>query len=475
MSHKTTPRNPVSGRRRRPGLRGGLVAVGLVAVFMPSLGCTGLDGPDPLRVALWAGGSELQVEQQVVDLYQARNPGVRVVLESTPNGYEERLLASIAAQRPPDVFLLDGPDVPTFVERGLAMDLSPYTDALGFDDARVFPEVLRAFRRGAALYAFPKDFTPMVLYANRDVLRRAGVAEPALTGWTWDEFLDATRHVVAASAPTASDGGGPDGGAPVHGVPARDAPLQAAPVHGFDFPRNLYQWVPFVWSAGGDILGEVPGGGVRASGFLDGAGALRAFELLVGMVDEGLAPRPQFLQGGDPAREARFAAGRQAFLLSGHWTLPVFRGMVARDALDVAVVPIPHHPSQPGATSVIYAAAWAVPVNAPNPRRALHLAAFLASGDAQRIRAAAGLAIPSLLDVAEQAAASDDTGVERAFLELTKGARMTWGAYVRDFSRVETMAVDIMDRRLLRGEDLAATAKSVAAAIDAELADAGRR
>ena len=424
--------------------------------------------PDPatLRVALWAGGHELEIEQQVAARYEALRPGTRVLLESAPNGYEERLLTSIAAGHPPDVYLLDSPDIPTFVDRGLAVDFGPYREALGFRADSVFPQVLEAFTRGDAIFALPKDFTPMVIYANRRVLEGAGVgelvpapggdAEPgaggdvaapagpdagaSFSGWTWDDFRRAARAVTADT----------DGD---------DRP----DVYGFDFPRNLYQWVPFVWSAGGDILG--PGGG-SASGFMDGPEALAAYAFLTGLAEEGLTPGAQFVQQGDPAREARFASGGQAFLLSGHWTLPVFRDLVQSGALDLEILPIPHHPSQPGATSVIYASGWAVPPNAANLRRAIDLAGFLASPEAQRIRARSGLAISSRRDVAGEIAAADTTGVEDAFIALVGGARVTWGAYVRDFSLVEALAVEIMDRRLLNGEALEASAGDVARRVD---------
>ena len=395
-----------------------------------------------LRVALWAGGHELEIEQRVAERYEALHPGTRVLLESAPNGYEERLLTSIAAGRPPDVYLLDSPDIPTFVDRGLAVDFGPYREALGFHPDSVFPEVLDAFRRGGAVFALPKDFTPMVLYANRGVLAAAGVDPPA--DWTWDDFRHAARAVTRDI-----DGDG------------------RTDVHGFDFPRNLYQWVPFVWSAGGDIL--APDGG-RATGFMDDAPALAAYAFLTGLAEDGLTPGAQFVQQGDPAREARFASGGQAFLLSGHWTLPVFRDLVEAGELDLAIAPIPRRPGQARAISVVYASGWAVPPNAANLRRAIGLAGFLASPEAQRIRARSGLAIPSRIDVATEIASADSTGVEDAFIRLVDGARVTWGAYVRDFSRIEALAVEIMDRRLLNGEDLAASATDVARRIDEVLA-----
>ena len=417
----------------------------LPTLLLATTTCTPAESPTTtLRVALWAGGHELDIEQQVADRYEALRPGVRVLLESAPNGYEERLLTSIAAGHPPDVYLLDSPDIPTFVDRGLALDLAPYRDALGFREDSVFPPVLQAFRRGGSLFAFPKDFTPMVLYANRAVLAGAGVETPPLTGWTWDDFQSAARRVTADT-----DGDGrPD-------------------VYGFDFPRNLYQWVPFVWSAGGDILGN---GGTVATGFLDGPRALDAYRFLTGLAEDGLTPGAQFVQQGDPAREARFASGGQAFLLSGHWTLRVFRDLVEEGGLELAILPVPHHPSRSAATTVLYASGWAVPPNAANVRQAIDLAAFLGSAEAQRMRAQSGLAIPSRTDVAAEIAQADSTGIESAFIALVEGARMTWGAYVRDFSRIEALAVEIMDRRLLNGEALATSAAAVARRVDLELA-----
>ncbi len=435
----TSPRPRASRSPRAVTSRAAILA----SAVLSAVACAP-DGSDAvLRVALWAGGHELEIERQVADRYEALHPGVRVVLESAPNGYEERLLTSIAAGRPPDVYLMDSPDIPTFVERGLALDLAPYQEALGFRPDSVFGQVADAFRRGGSMFALPKDFTPMVLYANRSVLAAAGVEDllPA-PGWTWTDFR---RAAEAVTADTDGDG-------------RKD-------VFGFDFPRNLYQWVPFVWSAGGDILAP---GGSRAAGYLDGPEALEAYRFLTALAEDGLTPGAQFVQQGDPAREARFASGSQAFLLSGHWTLPVFRDLVEAGALDLAIVPIPHHPSRTAATSVLYASGWAVPPNAPNLRRAIDLAGFLASPEAQRVRARSGLAIPSRMDVAAEIAAADGTGVEDAFIALVEGARMTWGARVRDFSRIEALAVEIMDRRLVRGEPLASSASDVARRIDAE-------
>jgi ABC-type glycerol-3-phosphate transport system substrate-binding protein len=135
------------------------------------------------------------------------------------------------------------------------------------------------------------------------------------------------------------------------------------------------------------------------------------------------------------------------------------------DPASLAILPIPHRPGVDPVT-VLYASGWAVPANVVHRRRALELAAFLASEEAQRIRASTRLAIPSFRDVAEELAAADTTGVEAAFLQQAALGRMTWGARVRDFNEVEELVFRVMDRHLLRGEPLDAAATDIARQVD---------
>jgi hypothetical protein len=99
-------------------------------------------------------------------------------------------------------------------------------------------------------------------------------------------------------------------------------------------------------------------------------------------------------------------------------------------------------------------------------RLAVELAAFLASEEAQRMRAADGLELPAFRTVALELAERDTLGLERAFLQHVPGSRAPWGATVIDFYEIEELSVDIVDRHLLRGDDLAAAAAEIAREID---------
>jgi len=427
----------VSARAHRPGP---------LLVLVPLLASCGAreGGTTSLRVLHWAGDVEITAEQRIADLFAQRHPDVRVVVESAVTGYDEKLLTSIASGSPPDVFLLDGPDIPTLLDRGLVLDLTPYLARAGYDPSRVHPQVLESFRRDGRLYALPKDFTPMVLYLNLGAFQRAGVEPPGTEGWSWSNFVSASRLL------TSDDDG--DGRVDVYAI---------------DFPRSLYQWIPWVWSAGADILSP---DGRKATGWLDSERTVDVFRFLTGLVtEERVTPGVQFLETGDPAREARFATGGQAMLLSGHWTLQLLTSNMAADELRIGIAPIPHREGSEN-TTVLYASGWAVPANAPNRRLSVELAAFLASEEAQRIRASTRLGIPAFTDVAAGVAAEDPTGVERAFLAEAERGRASWGATVRDFYEVEELAFRVMDRYLLRGDALDDAAREVAGDIDRVLA-----
>jgi multiple sugar transport system substrate-binding protein len=406
------------------------------------LNCTA-DGPDSRRITLrvlnWATDLEVMAEQQIADRFSQQNPGVEVTVESIVTNYGEKLATEIASGTPPDVFLLDAPDIPAFVERGLVLDLAPYLDRVDYDPAMVFPEVLRIFTKSQQLHAFPKGFTPMVIFYNGALFDELDVPPPPADQWTWDQFLETARSVTRDL-----DGDG------------------ETDTYAIDFPRRLFEWIPWVWSAGGDILD--PQGNTTA-GYLDSPATVETFEFLTSLVTEWKAAPVQFLRGGDPMRVGRFYVGAQAMLHSGHWLVPRLLHYNARGDIRVGIAPIPHRQGA-APQNVVYTSGWAVPTNVSRKRLAVELAAFLAGEEAQRIRGENHLEIPAFRTVALELAQQDTLGLEQAFLTQVAGSRPPWGAVVVDFYEIEELSFDIMDRHLLRGDDLQQAASEIARQID---------
>lgn len=395
----------------------------------------------------WASLQELPLTQRTIREFELRHPGIRVAYEPNPGRqYEEKILTALAADQAPDVFLLDSKLVPTFVNKQILLDLNPFVGPLGVDTAAWFPNVTAIARRGGSLYAFPKGFSPLVLYVNLRLFRDAGLPLPA-EDWTWREFLAYAR---ALTADADSDG-----------TPER---------YGTSFTNYYYMWVPWVWSAGGDVVGE---NGRSASGALNSAETREALQFLVDLrLRERVAPDAgswtQSERAGTIA--ALFASGSIAMVPGGHWSLPRYLEYRRSGILEVGAVPLPRHP-RGSRVNVLYESGWCIPRSSRHPREAALLAAFMAGAEACRIRSEAGLELPSVRSVAAEAAARDSTGLQQLFLREAALARQPWGSVLERFSEVEWTLQDAVDEVLVNGKPLHETLDRYALKVDRQLAE----
>ena len=406
--------------------------------------CAGADTRTTLTVDNWADWSEQELEQAHVRRFEAQHPGVRVSLTAANNGpeYRDLVLTSIAAGTPPDVFLMDNIDVPAFVRAGVTLDLAPYAGRVGLRLEDFDPRVLAIFRRDSALFALPKGFTPMLIAYNKDVFDRAGVPYPRYD-WTWDEFRAAAR---ALTRDTDGDG--------------------AVDTWGFALDRRDFLWIPSLWGLGGDVLCP---DGTHASGCLDAPATVRAFRELTALATrDSVTPRFYGLRRslGDQLRN--FYAGRVAMVTAGHFWLPTFRPHVAAGRLRIGFAMIPHAADVAPAT-VLYASGYAVPRGVRHKRLSVQLAAWMADSVAQVTRAAGSLEIPALTRIAAQIARADTLGWEEAFNRAVPYGRLPWGSRIEKWREVEDILPDIMDRVIMRGDDVETVLREVAKRIDAAL------
>lgn len=399
-------------------------------------------GRTELELANWADYREADLENRVLAPFEESHPGITVQQQSAGTGqaeYRERILTSIVAGHPPDVLLLDNIDVPAFTNRRVLLDLAPYLPRLGIDLARYDSTVLGIFRRGAAIYALPKGYTPMVLVYNKDLFDRAGIPYPS-DDWTWDDFLR-----VAQSLTRDTDGDG------------------QVDQWGTAYDRRYFLWAAWLWSGGGDILCP---DGTHATGCLDAPASVAAIRWYTDWVTrDSIVPRAYNLRRtlGDNLR--LFYSGKVAMLTTGHFWIPNLRPYTADGRLRVGFVEIPHLAGAPPQT-VMYASGLAVPVTAPHRRLSVELAAYLADSVAQSIRAAGGLELPSLTAAAQAQAILDTTGWEAVFLRASRHARIPWGARIERWREVEEALPDMMDRITLEHVDPAVAAHDMALRLD---------
>ncbi|MCU0452965.1 MAG: extracellular solute-binding protein [Bacteroidetes bacterium] len=401
--------------------------------------------PVTLRLVNWATPEEMDLDRKAIVLFEERHSGIRVLYEPNPGRqYEEKILTALAAGAPPDVFLLDSKLIPTFTNKRVLLDLTPYIGPLGIDTTQWFPNVLAIGRRNGGLYAFPKGFTPLMMFYNRALFREAGIAEPT-PSWTWGD-----HRRIAASLTRDRDGDG--------------TPDQ----YGTSFTNYYYFWIVWVWSAGGDVVTE---DGLRATGALTSAATEEAITFLTDQrTRDRVAPDVgSWVQSERTGTNAQlFANGRVAMSLDGHWRLPTYARYVREGKLDLGVAPLPLHPSG-RKVNVMYQSGWCVPVGASHPREAAMLAAFMAGPEAARIRSSQHLEIPAVRSVAEEIVAIDPYGWERPFVEEVPFCRQPWGSVIERFSEIEWTLQDAVDDVVLNGVPVNQALAKAALKVDRQL------
>ena len=400
-----------------------------------------------LRLTDWADLDEMPLDQKAIAEFRERHPDIDILYEPNPGRqYEEKILTALAVDDPPDVFLLDSKLIPTFTNKHVLLDLSPYIRALGVDTAQWFPNVRDIAKRGAALYAFPKGFTPLMIYYNKDLFDAAHLPYPA-TNWSWDDYLALSKRLT-------SDLNG-------DGVPDQ---------YGTVFSNYFYYWIEWVWSAGGDVVDPT---GTHATGFLNSPRTERALQYLVDLRTKfNVAPNTgSWVQSEKTGVNTQlFANGKIGMIMDGHWRLPRFLRQIEQGKLRIGVVPPPRFPGVQR-VNVMYESGWCVPVNSRHPREAALLASFLAGERPNRLRASRRLEIPSTIRVAREMVAEDTLGLERAFVEEVPFCRQPWGSIIERFSEVEWTLQDAVDEVMINHKPMHETMTRYAARVDKELQD----
>jgi multiple sugar transport system substrate-binding protein len=174
-----------------------LLALFVVSVFVAAgVLAQESDLSGTVRVLTWESGENLQYWEQVESGFETAHPGVDVQVESVPQNSGTVLLAQFASNSAPDVFQTGDGDAARFAALGAVENLDSYISGEnGFDMAELVPGVAAFGQMQGSTYYLTKDYSPLVLYYNKDMFDEAGVAYPD-ADWTWDDFLAAAKTLT---------------------------------------------------------------------------------------------------------------------------------------------------------------------------------------------------------------------------------------------------------------------------------------
>lgn len=335
MNPRSTPGSPVSRadhltRRAlaRVGTGRGAAALAAAAAAMAACGPAGNTGQSGSGATLnavklqWMYGPPANTSRvrATLEATAARLPevfpGPTVETVHVTEAYYDKLLATLAAGTPPDLFWMQVRDLPAYVLRGDVALLEPLVKRDRYDLKDFLEPLVQQYRWGdGQLRGLPWDYGFQALFYNVTLFRQVGLPLPPSDwdskGWTFDDFRVAaerlTRHQGAAGAAP------PD----VYGLvnPTRD-------------------WFPWVYANGGRLISAD-----NSACLLGKPEAIQAFQLIRDLMHKYYtSPVPAEFRNTNPV--PTFVAGRSAMLVHAIATASTELRAITNFEWDAAPMPL---------------------------------------------------------------------------------------------------------------------------------------
>jgi len=334
-----------------------------------SSGSSASDGQskDALTWAMWIGGKEDKAAWQKVADTVGSKDDVDVTIQGSPfNDYWTKLRTQLSTGTAPCIVSIQSLRAANYTDvllpidqmaKQADLDLSEY-DQTGLEGMKV----------DGKLYGLPYDTGPMLVFYNKDLLAKAGVAEPE-PGWTTDEFEADAKQLKAA-------------GTTAYGTSIADIPLESQ-ILGYN---------------GGRVIGE--------DGTLDATDAKFAdgLDWLAGLVKKGYATQASSDSSADGNA---FVSGDVAMYSDGPWSLI---SQKAKVKFDLGVTTVPSGTS--GASSYAAGSGFGISKQCKYPEQAFRAIETMTSEDVLTSLAEQGRAFPAR--TAAQQTWYDNAGIDGA-------------------------------------------------------------
>lgn len=233
-----------------------------------------------------------------VDKFEQANPGIKIVLQGLPFEQvfaqtQNRLLAKSDTL---DIVSVDAPLVTSY---GLQNFLAPLDKVFSKAEIDSFlPASIKTGIYKGVLIAPPLSNSSQVLYYNKDLLSKAGVALPQespAARWTWEQVADAAQKTLSKD----------NGRVTTWGLT-------------IDQVDRPYQLLPLPLSLGGRDIGK---DGISVVGIVNSPEWVKAFTFYSNLFNKwGITPKSANVSGSD-----LFAAGQTAFFWGATWYIGAFQ------------------------------------------------------------------------------------------------------------------------------------------------------
>ncbi|GAA1449420.1 ABC transporter substrate-binding protein [Leifsonia poae] len=232
----------------------------------------------------WTGGAAPVLVPKLVEKFNAEHKNI--VVKDVPMEWADlakKMPLAVKAGKGPDVAVAHGDDVATYAAQGLLLKSDSIVKSLGYS-ASDFPEgLMKAGSYKSAQYGIPWSVTPLGLYVNKDVLKKAGLDPETVPA-------DKTAYMAALAK-------------------LKTAGVQGEWVDGYVF-TGTFEFESLLWQFGGDLFND----DVTKATFNSDAG-VQALTHMTDLIKQGYSPANVAQDGNINA----LIAGKTAFNWNGVW------------------------------------------------------------------------------------------------------------------------------------------------------------
>ncbi|WP_028843950.1 ABC transporter substrate-binding protein [Pseudothermotoga elfii] len=352
-----------------------------IAIVLTVALFTQLHGKTFLRAATWDEAEGAKWVKEVFSKYEQMNPQVKINVQSITQGYDDKIITSLAGGTPPDLFMWW--DYPRLASLDVLTPLENLVDLSNID-----PMLVKWVSYNGHVWGIPKDWTTRVIWFNKEVFDKYGVPYPD-NNWTWKEFREVAKKLTHPEEK----------------------------VWGFLVTPYVYEWEGYVRMNGGSYLSPDTS---TMNGYLNSKETIEAIEFLTNLyLIDGVSPSPSLISASGGSY-AMFESGKVAMIDDGVWFIGYMRSrnpsLTIQDLAKKFGCVFPPHPEGKQLKVMIHNSAWVIPKNSKNKEIALDIIRFLAK-EGGRTMAEGGWAFPIDMKIAEEMKLYEDP-ILGTFLKL---------------------------------------------------------
>ena len=340
--------------------------------------------PVTIKVMSFFAYDNPEVEQAVVDAFEAANPDITVDFESVPMAdIFLKYKTLIAGEVAPDVMAFNYDNSYVFASMGALAPLDEFIEKTGYDTSTIYQSTLDMFKVEGVQYSMPATFSDVVLFYNKDLFDAAGLEYPQ-KDWGQEELIAAAK---ALTVDTDGDG--------------------KIDQFGYTFP-----WWPVVLEMyGASIWNED-----ATVCTLNSPEGVKAIQSIVdGRYADAYSPTAdQLAEMGD---WDMFVAGKLAMFPTGPWAVQPFNEKITTFTYDIA-----HMPAGDQQATHVYANSYGMSATSENKDAAWRFIAFATGPEGTKIRQDGKYEISPVKEIAEtyylENLAGDDPEHAIVFMEV---------------------------------------------------------